>query len=463
MTTQNKIRIRNFDEEVLAYFQKKSEKIQYDNLDQDIINDIKNGVGAAYRYNDEELRNRVGQLESEKLDKTEADTLYPKKATVYSKEETDKKVSDLDDKLSVELDGKLDLETSKQLYIQLKDGVVTENLLSDDLIMKVNARYENQRPSESGSGGGVPPSEFNLLKVQVGNNTDSINSLKEYVNSNVMLNTDIILMGQLDIGVRDLIEGARQETEKIEMSDLSKDIQDKLAFAGEDNSDLIAMIDSLNKIMNAKRGEVLIGDGVDEAAGISKMTSTFIYLSDTIIIKDSQKLAEAEAWAKTQGILYVADLAANVLYEYIVEEDTWKVTSEYNATEKLAGRFCTEYQTQNIYFGIDEFEAIPIIKVTDFIRSSELSKYLSKNEAGTIYATKKDLEVYSDIHGEIERIDNSINQVRTEIASVNTTISDLEKRILKIEAESSVTQDSIKDVKTDIAGILSRLIALENK
>ena len=463
MVAQNKIKIRNFDEEVLSYFQKKSEKIQYEDLDQNVINDIKNGVGATYRYNDEELRNRIGQLETGKLDKTEAENLYPKKNTVYSKNETDKKVTDLDSKLSSKLDNKLDLETSNQLYIQLKDGVVTENLLSDDLIMKVNARYENQRPNEGGSGGGIPPSEFNLLKVRVGNNTDSINSLKEYVNSNVMLNTDTVLMNQLDLGVRDLIEGARQETEKIEMSDLSKDIQDKLAFAGEDNSDLIAMIDSLNKIMNAKRGEVLIGDGIDEVAGISKMTSTFIYLSDTTVIKDSQKLAEAENWAKTHDAIYVADLAANVLYGYVAEEDTWKITPEYNATEKLAGRFCTEYQTKNIYFGIDEFEAVPVIKVTDFIGNTELNKYLSKNEAGIIYATKKDLEAYSGVNKEIEKINTSINQIKTEIASVNTTISDLEKRILKIEAENSIMQDSIKDVKTDIAGILSRLIALENK
>lgn len=460
MTTQNKIKIRNFDEEVLNYFHKKADKIQYDELESDIIDDIKNGVGAAYRYNDEELRNRIGQLENNKLDKLEASELYPLKSGTYSKDTVDILIANLESDLSTELDNKLDLDKSKELFVQIKDGAITENLLSDDLIMKVNARYENQKPPEGGSGGGVPVPEFNLLKVQVSNNADSINSLQEYVNSNVMLNTDIIDMNQLDLGVKDLIEGARQEAEKIEMSDLSQDIQDKLAFAGEDNSELLQMIDSLNKAMNADRGEILIGDGVYEETGICKITSSFIYVQDVIIINDSQLLAEAETWARTQEIFFVADLSANVLYEYNEEEDVWKPNSDYNATEKLAGRFCSEYKTNDLYFGIDEFESIPIVRISDFISTSTLNNYLSKNEAGITYVTKQEL---TNTDSEISKIYTVINQLQSGLESINKKIPELEKELIRLDTLVQMNQTSIENIKTDIFGIINRLIALENK
>ena len=54
MANLNKVKVRNLDEDVLSLFRKNNEKIPYDSLDQEIINEIKNGAGTN-KYNDAEL------------------------------------------------------------------------------------------------------------------------------------------------------------------------------------------------------------------------------------------------------------------------------------------------------------------------------------------------------------------------------------------------------------------------
>ena len=121
----DRIRIRNLDDEVLRFFRNIDEKITYDALDSTIIEEIKNGEGTN-KYNDSELRSRIISLERNKLASIDAESIYLKRADAYNRQEIDQ----FNEELKNAIDGKLDALSAKTVFLENKNGIITENLLS---------------------------------------------------------------------------------------------------------------------------------------------------------------------------------------------------------------------------------------------------------------------------------------------------------------------------------------------
>ena len=172
----NKIRLRNLDAEVLEYFKKTEDKISFDDLESNVVEEIKTDASSGLAYNDEELRNRIIAVEDTYVKTADGDNKYAFKSETYNKSQVDSKLSGLSNIFDGKLDEKLSISAAETGYLKNGDNVITETMLSTDLQNKVNARYENKRPDE-GSGSEVSISDFNMLKVAVTTNTTNINNM----------------------------------------------------------------------------------------------------------------------------------------------------------------------------------------------------------------------------------------------------------------------------------------------
>ena len=80
----NKIKLRNLDEEVINFFRANKEKLDFDDLNQKVL-DVLNNTNAVNTYDDSGLRSDIAELKSKKIDTIEADSKYALKAETYTK------------------------------------------------------------------------------------------------------------------------------------------------------------------------------------------------------------------------------------------------------------------------------------------------------------------------------------------------------------------------------------------
>lgn len=427
MANLNKVKVRNLDEDVLSLFRKNNEKIPYDSLDQEIINEIKNGAGTN-KYNDAELRSRIIKLEGDKLDKKLAATTYMTVENSFSKEEIDNMTKALKDNIDL----KLSSDAADQRYIKKLDGCISENLLSEDLINKVNARYENKRPEETGSGGEVNTSDFNLLKVQVNNNTTGITNLKNYVDSNVLTTDNKITKNYLDESIVSTLDNSRLKSVLIGMSDLSEDVKKKLSNTISGSFDTLEeniqgnknSIDEITEWLGIQNGNVLMGDlGSTSTHPVLKQCQT--YAEDIIIVSDLTLLNEAMAQAVEDEVehIIVDDGENSHLYSYINNE--WKINPTIGPTELLVGRFASAYKTNDLYYGtsIDEFEVV--VEANSFAKKTDLPNYITKKEAEA-YATKDQISALkSNVDTEVSSLKAQIESLKAQVESLKTQVESL--------------------------------------
>jgi len=384
--TSNKIRIRNLDEEVLKYFRKYENKIVFDDLDEAVIKEIKNGTGTELnQYNDAELRNRIIALENDKLGSEDAENIYLKKEDGNTSDEIDKKIAaskkDLEEKIAFEVD------EINQTFIKKDKNVISEEMLSSDLQNKVNARYENKRPDGS-SGSGIPESEFNKLKVQVNTNSESIEDLQIYVNTNVVLKDDVILFDQLDTDTQNKIANSRQENIPIEMGDLSTDLQKKLSMAAGDTSEILEEVLELKNSFKGETGQVFYSN-YDEEEDIYSIEAKYIFAEDTILINDSDVLESAKEYAATHQIDYIADIQNNILYSINVSTLDWENDAANDAYTFLSGRIVLEYPIKNLYVGTSTVSCTKIVDLSNIIDKIDQKLSLSGGVlSGTVTAPK---------------------------------------------------------------------------
>ena len=401
----NKIKVHNLDKEVLDYFYSKNIKIPYEGLDQLIIDDIKNGIGATQKYNDSEIRYRIAEVERNKLNKEEAAKIYIDKNDVYSKEAIDNIIKDVDKKLAL----KLDVTKATNDYLQNKNGIITENLLSADLISKVNARYENKRPV-SGGDIGITESDFNNLKIRVGNNEKSISNINNYISTNVLTVSDKLNQNNLDESINNILNTARLTSTPIEYNDLSNELKKIISSSsngggGVDLTGLQTQIDTIkNNLYEGNDGEVIFGTTEE-----GKIEHDFIFIDSGIIITKSSDLSNAKLQAVTRGQTFICDIASNKIYEYNDIQSNWDEVINDTPEEYLKGKFILEYKTNDLYFGIK--------KIVDI---SELN---TKHES-----------------------------LKIKIEEFNTKIAELNNKIAELNV-----------VKNNISNIEQRLIVLENK
>lgn len=427
MANLNKVKVRNLDEDVLNLFRKNGEKIPYDSLDQEIINEIKNGAGTN-KYNDAELRSRIIKLEGDKLDKKLAATTYMTVENSFSKEEIDNMTKALKDNIDL----KLSSDAADQRYIKKLDGCISENLLSEDLINKVNARYENKRPEETGSGGEVNTSDFNLLKVQVNNNTTGITNLKNYVDSNVLTTDNKITKNYLDESIVSTLDNSRLKSVLIGMSDLSEDVKKKLSNTISGSFDTLEeniqgnknSIDKITEWLGIQNGNVLMGDlGSTSTHPVLKQCQT--YAEDIIIVSDLTLLNEAMAQAVEDEVehIIVDDGENSHLYSYINNE--WKINPTIGPTELLVGRFASAYKTNDLYYGtsVDEFEVV--VEANSFAKKTDLPNYVTKKEAEA-YATKDQISALkSNVDTEVSSLKTQIESLKAQVESLKTQVESL--------------------------------------
>ena len=429
----DRIRIRNLDREVLEYFRNINQKITFDSLDESIVTEIKNGEGTN-KYNDAELRSRIISLENKKLAAADAENIYAKKVDTYSKTETDALFSSINEALN----SKLNLEDAKNVFIEKKAGAVTEDLLSVDLINKVNARYENKRPEDSTSSGDVNASDFNLLKVQVNNNTTSISTLEEYINQNVLTTSDKIGLASLDSAVAEIINTARINTVPIEMNDLSQDVQNKLNNTISGSFDSLETdinnnkqkIDEINELLSVAHGEVIMGAMKDSSGDQSvNIQHSYILLDNTIICPTPNQLTEVMDYAVENEIENVVDIENNILYTYT--SDSWATNTTYTAaSEFLAGKFVLEYGTGSLYFGYSPEEIDFVIDVSKLAKKTDLENYLTISAAAATYSSKSDI---STINTEISTLTSKDTEIEGKISTLTTNNSNLDTRVTSLE------------------------------
>lgn len=463
MANLNKVKVRNLDEDVLNLFRKNGEKIPYDSLDQEIINEIKNGAGTN-KYNDAELRSRIIKLEGDKLDKKLAATTYMTVENSFSKEEIDNMTKALKDNIDL----KLSSDTADQRYIKKLDGCISENLLSEDLINKVNARYENKRPEETGSGSEVNTSDFNLLKVQVNNNTTGITNLKNYVDSNVLTTNNKITKNYLDESIVSTLDNSRLKSVLIGMSDLSEDVKKKLSNTISGSFDTLEeniqenknSIDEITKWLGIQNGNVLMGDlGSTSTHPVLKQCP--IFAEDIVLIDHENFNNNFMQNMFNEEVKYIIVLmhsadTNDVLYEYTnvmgenatYDEAAWQISKTIGPTEVLAGRFaigygtCVEYYStihgvlgkyrtiQNLYFGtsIDEFEKIiDIEEIYDCVLNNikQYGKIIKKDISET-YATKDQISALeSNVDTKVSRLKTQIESLKAQVESLKTQVESL--------------------------------------
>ena len=462
----DRIRIRNLDDEVLRFFRNIDEKITYDALDSTIIEEIKNGEGTN-KYNDSELRSRIISLERNKLASIDAESIYLKRADAYNRQEIDQ----FNEELNNAIDGKLDALSAKTVFLENKNGVITENLLSSDLINKVNARYENKRP-ESGGSGEVTLSDFNLLKVQVNNNTTAISTLNEYVNQNVLTVNDKIGISGLDSEVAEVISKARINTVPIELNDLSEDIQNKLNNTVSGSFDTLetninnnaSKIAELNSNITLRHGEILIGamknSDADEALNLQH---SYILPDNVIIAASPELLTEVMEVAEAGEIQNVIDIENNILYSFI--DSTWVESTEYAAaSEYMAGKFALEYGTGNLYFGYSPEEIDVVINIGELTKRTELDNYLTTQAATAKFSSKTDLDLFNttvnelttkntDLEGRIAALETSLLELSEKNTTLETSITDLSAKNTTLEEQLASLQVEVETIKTKLETI----------
>lgn len=390
----NKIKLYNLDKDVLNYFYDKNTKIPYDSLDQSIIDDIKNGIGATQKYNDSEIRYRIAEVERNKLDKENADAIYVNKDNVYSKLEIDNTVKEIDKKLST----KLDTEQAKNIYLPNTNGIITENLLSADLISKVNARYENKRPIAEGDTG-ITESDFNNLKIRVGNNEKSITSINNYISTNVLTTSDRINQNNLDESINHILNTARSTDTFIEYNDLSSDLKKIISSGGSGSGgsgDLNGIQTQINilkqSLYEGNDGQVIFGSSEE-----GKLEHDYIFIDSAIIITKTSDLANAKLQAVIRGQEFICDISTNKIYEYDNAGSIWNEVTDDNPERYLKGKFILEYNTNNLYFGTK--------KIVDI---SELNN--------------KNVEITNKI-AELDTLKNKISSIETRLTALENKVN----------------------------------------
>ena len=466
----NKIRLRNLDHEVIDYFKKTEDKISFDDLESNIVEEIKTDASSGLAYNDEELRNRIITIEDTYVKTADGDNKYAFKSDTYDKSQVDSKFSSLSNVVDGKLDQKLSISAAEIGYIKNDNNVITETMLSTDLQNKVNARYENKRP-EDGSGSEVSISDFNMLKVAVTTNTTNINNiLASYVTK-----SSVISKAQLDADIQKVLDTARTTDIKINEADLDETLVTKINGGGG-----VSSTDSLvYELVNSFKGEYgqLFYARTDEN-GDSKIIPRYMYAEEVLLVSKSSDLTAAKSYSLSHDYDYVGDMANNELL-YYSSEQTWEVYEEEPLFEYILGRFTLDYSTGNVYYGSDETNSTVFIDTTVYetktAHQSDINSLTGDidsleteiSNVRTTHNTDKtaiDNEL-STLNTALTNLTSSLNQLKTTVSNnkndVDSSVSDINADISTLNDSITTINESLNTIATEITDIKARLTALE--
>lgn len=445
-----RIKLRNLDPEVLAYFRNINDKIGFDELNSDVVIEIKNDAASGLAYNDAELRNRIATLETDYIKTSVGDNRYALKTETYTKTETDNKISTLSSSINGKLAEKLSVSDAQSQYIKSGPNVITETMLSTDLQNKVNARYENKRP-EDNSGSEVTISDFNLLKVAVNTNTSNIsNILASYVT-----NSTTIPLSQLDTDTQKIINSARTNNVKITEADLSESLITKINSSGGDGSSSVDnMVYDLVNSFRGDYGQLFYAKLDDE--GNTKIIPRYLYAEEVLLVSKASDLATAKSYSLSQDYDYVGDIANNQLL-YYSDTQAWEVYNEETLFEYILGRFAKDYSTNNIYYGSDETTCEVFIDATIYeTKTAHQNDIASLNTE--ISNLSSDIDTLETNHSEdIRLLNTTISSISSSVSSLDTQLNQLKSTV---SSNKTSTDNSISSINTQISNINTSIDSL---
>lgn len=440
----NKIRLRNLDDEVLKYFRKVTDRIGYDQLNSDVVTQIKNSGGSSSgtAYNDSELRNRLINVENTMLSKTVAASTYAAKKDYDTTAVVNTKI----DQAKTSINSSIANLDNK--YIKKENGSVVESYLSQELINKINAHTQS---SGSNTDDSVAIGE---LKIQTNRNASEITSIKNTLDTKVFMKDDPISIDNLDENLQVMINNARSSHALIGINDLDsvvrRKLDDKTTAAVQNIIDAMARDgdDGQTFIINKVSGQadtysVTPKHIVLRDIFVFKMDKT--YLDNKIVIKSTDKddpdedrtFDSAKTYAQNNGYTYIADVNRNVLLTRNTSNNTW--TEEASADkvyEKLIGCFIFSYPDRAFYYcrkkGGNKFEnnTIEIFNPEDYVRQLDIDQTI---------------EYFEELETRVEALEKSLKTIQSQVQdNLKETLSrklDLESLI---DMESASQPDNAK-------------------
>ena len=461
----NKIKLRNLDEEVINFFRANKEKLDFDDLNQKVL-DVLNNTNAVNTYDDSGLRSDIAELKSKKIDTIEADSKYALKAETYTKTEEDEYRAEIDNYLVLELDKKLSVEEAKATYAKSAPGSITELMLSTDLQNKVNSRYENNRP-ETGDDSGVSISDFNLLKVSVNTNTINIDKiLGSYINKNTPISKSL-----LDTSTQIILENARLATDKITLSDLDSELNAKINSIGSSGGENIQ--DSIIDFENIEKGDTLLASS--RIDGTFALDAKKIFAREVLLISLSQDLEKAKDYCLTDGkYKYIGDIGSvsGDLY-YCTDENVWEQDTSRTVYDLIAGRFAYDYSTQNMCFGNSPTACVDFIRLSEYLSNGDFEYEFTEfddrlvelevdfNDLATDYTSKKEENTakFEEIDAAISGLTTNLETAKTEI---NNTISGIQTTVSTHDTDITNLKNEVETLKTEIETLKAEIEALKN-
>ena len=432
----NKIKLRNLDDEVLKSLYPTSKKIGFDSLDPEVVTEIKNKTNTSgSSYNDTELRNRIVNIENTMLSKSSAEATYATKNNYDTSAVVDTKITNTKTAIDKEF------SNLSNNYIAKESGIITEDLLSYELQMKVNSHGTSSTGGNTGN-----DSNVDALKVLVNRNTNDISNIKNTINTDVFLKSTPISLSNLDDSTRLLINNARQNSTLITENDLDEALKKK--FNQSVDVDTQNVINSMYK--DSADGQVLVVkkvQGEDDFVLHPKyifLTDTFAftmeskYLDEQIIQKNSDDESEdvtfdsGKIYAKNNGYEYIADLTREILLHYDKTSDVWtEDVSAQNMYDKISGCFIVSYPEKIIYFCKKAKSVIKVFDPNDYVKTQDI---------------EDNMEYFEDLDSRTKKLENNYTTLSNSKADKATTLAgySISDAYTKKEVDSSLYEKAAK-------------------
>ena len=391
------------DESLIDNIHFKDKKIEWDSLSPDIVNMIKSGTSTPGSYNDNELRNRIINLENGNI----------KAGNVFNKNVDKVNVSLLDSNLknsyneSLKVKDKADISYVDNTF-RKKSVPIIENDFDNNLKTKVNTIASNVTNIQGDY-------KYNATML------NDINTLKANVSS---LNKD-------KMNVVDANNIFRRKDIAIQASDLESSIGNAISKINTISSSINSCV-TTNDLLAYRRKDTKIGE--------NDMDSSLLK-----IIKDSKAAAEGVE-AQIENV-YQSKIQAGErqwISGVYGQLNAPSITENPNNDYKL--KYITPYSFQHnavAYCGT-------LTTTGDYSMASALSWLYETVMHGT--NNWYDAGNIKSIYG-MSTLKNKIDQLITDVASLKTDVAGLKTDVAGLKTDVAGLKTDVASLKTDVAGL----------
>lgn len=486
-----KIKYRNIDEEDFKkYFRPSSEKISAADLDDGLIADIQNSAAGA--YNDSILRSDIQKKLDLKLDITSANSKYATQTDLNSLKNTVTAINSVlgntvDQNALNSLASKSDiqysdgttvkshisaLETASATHLKNSAGVITYNLLNNDVKAKIDSKLT------------ATTADYELVKSGVANNLASINNIVSFlakINYAVGSVNDVVIK---DSQLSSTMQGLPARIENIQ-----SEINDIIASLGSVNTgssggssvtgDLGSMAyqDLYSKDASRDNGMLFFTEIERNSSGSiqnAKLKTDYIFRSDVIIVRDNKSLTSAKFVALSDlydFLLYLpnnSDMMDGAIVYYFDSEGKWRDVSAIHdgdvdanlkefSFEDFEGRLMKEFETDAVYFVVREAKSSALcLTAVDSVKAKEIDGKISGLDS-RMTATEKNISTIQNttIPGLKKELDDSkIIFTDAQSKSLNSGMTAAKLTEFNGYATSKADMSAVKELLTQVIDII---------